>query len=242
VAADERGPDSGVRISDEVPEAAASSGRPLTYSMYTISDLDMGEARVVRTPPPPAPEPPRPRWDEVGNATLALVRSFIGYLRLPRPRPRPLDVCRPALAAFGVSVRGALAAMPWRRLAMGFGIGFGSLLLLLVVVMTVADLTDDLKPRHGSSKTSSEHAAEGAGASLASPMTSPIASAAKRVTAEPPPAEAAPLGEIVELDDPDPLPAKTKAAAPPKPAKPKAAPRERAERGGKPAPAERFIP
>jgi hypothetical protein len=221
--------------------------RPLTYSMYTISDLDAGGAPPARTAPAPEAAKPVVRWDDLGQSMIGLSRTFAGWARLPKPRPRVLDVCRPALEKFGIEARAAAAAA-WssglaRRLAIGCAIGFGSLLALAVVVMLVADLTDDVKPTHGT--TYASHAvAPGEAASA------PGGDTAQAASAPPPVIE---LGDLDE--DPSGTQGKTKAKAlsstsstspapaiPPKPGSAvMVAPKAKHETK-KPAAAERFIP
>jgi hypothetical protein len=234
----EPAPDSGVRSSQESPpvgadgaEASDAPGpmRPLTYSMYTISDLDAAGAHPVRIARPRAPDKPVIRWADLGRSASLLARTFAGWIRLAKPRPRALDVCRPALEAFGIEARAAAAAAPWRRLAFGFAIGFGSLLGFAVLVMTVADLTDDVKPTHGSTYTS--HAVVSA-----------------RAPANPESAPTAPVVDLGDIDADPAAPAKTAVPAAPASAAvtpaPKPAPvaSKVKHETKKPAVAERFIP
>jgi hypothetical protein len=182
---------------EEVPQ------RPLTYSMYTIDQIESREVQAVRLSSLHAP--PAVRWNDVVRSGLVLLRAFGAWVKTS-PRPRVMDLCRVPLNAFVADLRVVLAAQPWRKVALGGAIGVGALVFLLFAVVTVAELTDDLKPTR----------------TIAGPTHAAIADAPAEPGVASPPAEP---GPVVELDDPPPVPASPApkaAAAPPKPvAKPK---------------------
>lgn len=206
----EPAPDSGVRTSTE-------PARELTYSVYTLEDLEARQARSTRMSmafvPTPAPQPSR--WADVGKSGLALVRAWWTCVRAPKPRPRVMDVCRVPLTAFLTDLKVALSALPWKKLAVYAGVTLGAVVLLLGLVLTAAELTDDLKPRRSSSTsamTTSEAVLSLPGATLAPPAAvKPVVT----TPSAPLPAEPA----SIEIDDDAPPPAK-KAGAKPAAARP----------------------
>ena len=227
----ERAPDSGVRSSQNQEDlaaalspAAAAPMRPLTYSMYTISDLDAGEAKSVRLAPGPSPDlETAARWRELSRAIGALVVCHVTWLRLPSPRPHLREFARSSNAKFVDEVRRALAAVRWRRWALGLAVGVGLLLLVLVGIMTLADLTDDLKPRHGTTSTSTSTAFDVGPDSLpgateltsaGKPTPSGMSATAAATTTATGAATAGATGDVVELDDLDATPV-SKPSAPP---------------------------
>ena len=207
----ESAPDSGVRTS-------AEAGRELTYSVYTLEDL---EARAQARPPRmsmafvPAAAPQPSRWADVGKSGLALVRAWWVCMRTPKPRPRVMDVCRVPMTAFLTDLKVALRALPWKRIGIYSGAALGAVVVLLGLVLTTAELTDDLKPRRSS--RSALTVDDGAlPASPARTDTTPSRTEPRpAVTDVPAPAAvkpAAPAEPAIEIDDEAPPPAK--AAAP----------------------------
>ncbi|MCW5832648.1 MAG: hypothetical protein KIS78_09585 [Labilithrix sp.] len=216
----EPAPDSGVRASEVGP------ARELTYSVYTVADLDsLAPSRPPRMSTAPAPAPaPASRWADTGKAALALVQIVWAHALAPKPRPRLRDVAEVPSRLFLTELGRSLRAMPWKRISAGTGIALGTLLVLLFVVLTAAELTDDLKPARATA-TSARSAMESAAipataAAPAAPATTPLATAETKPIA-PRPAEAAP-SEAIEIDDAAPAPAKPKPKAK-KPAKKKKA-------------------
>jgi hypothetical protein len=198
----EPAPDSGVRSSVNSPIG------PLTYSAYTVAELEArGEARPPRMSMAfaPALPPSRSRWADAAQSGVVVVRAWWACVRSPKPRPRVLDVCRVPLQAFKTDLATALKALPWKKLGIGVGIAFGSLLLLLFIVLTAAELTDDLKPARTSSASTEN------GTSLPAPSATTQTNAPAPAEPEPAPA--------IELDDDVPA-AATAPKAKPRPAPP----------------------
>jgi hypothetical protein len=199
----EPAPDSGVRTSE-------GPARELTYSVYTVADLE-ARGRPLRMSMALAPTPPQPsRWADVGRSALAFGRAWWSWARAPKPRPRMLDVCAIPFQQLLTDAQVALRGLPWKKLAIGAGLAFGSSIVLLFLVLTAADLTDDLKPRRASSVDTSEPV-------LSAPVLSaPVLSnqlEAKPV--EPPKAAEPEPAATIELDGDEPPPAEK-----PKPKKP----------------------
>jgi hypothetical protein len=218
----EASPDSGVRSSQD-PDALQSAfdnagpARPLTYSMYTISELEGVESHSLRGPASAAPPPQVVGFAELQRSGIALARTFVSFLRMPSPRPRVLDVCRLPLIAFSAELRAVMARLPWKRLAVGFAVGFGSLLLLLVAVVALADLTDDVRPTH-SGKQVPVSAATTRVAEDVAPKASPLPPAPVETTAAA--SDVVELGDVDETAAPKPMPApfkKARAAKKPQP-------------------------
>ena len=200
-------PDSGVRES----VSRIDAGRSLSYSIYTAAELESHIVESQRMAPQPIHVP---GWPELSTVGRESGRALLAWARLPKPRPRIMDVCRPQLEELGSVTKAVVRAVPWRRIAGVVAMVLGAIVVLLFVVITVGELTDDVKPGKHIESTSALKAP-------APIVTAPIVTtAAPVVTAEP----TSPTFEIVE-----PAPA-------PKGAKKK--------RGKRPAPVgpERFIP
>jgi hypothetical protein len=202
----EPAPDSGVRSS----EAAV---RELTYSVYTVADLEArGQVRPPRMSmafaPPMVPQPSR--WSDVARSALALARAWWSCVRAPKPRPRVTDVCLIPAQQLLTDARVALAGLPWRKIAMGGGLALGSLVVLLFIVLTAAELTDDLKPARATSAMTANTANNG-------DVTSPTVAAPTAFVDEPPMGADPEPAATIELEDETPPPAAKPKAKPKKP-------------------------
>lgn len=169
-------PDSGVRESiGKIDLPAAEGPRSLSYSIYTAAELESHIVESQRMAPPPIHVP---GWPELSTAGRDAGRGLLAWARLPKPRPRPMDVCRPQLEELGTVTKAVLAAIPWRRIGAVTGMVFGCIAFLLFAVITVGELTDDVKPGKRAESTS-----------LALKAPAPIVTAAAPiVTAAPAPA------------------------------------------------------
>lgn len=210
----EPAPDSGVRSS----EAAV---RELTYSVYTVADLEArGQVRPPRMSmafaPPMAPQPSR--WSDVARSALALARAWWSCVRAPKPRPRVSDVCLIPAQQLLTDAKVALAGLPWRKIAIGGGLAFGTLVVLLFVVLTAAELTDDLKPARATSAMTATTANNG---DVASPAVAPTAFVEAKPNEPSAGADPEPAATI-ELEDETPPP-----AAKPKPKSKKPTPKKK---------------
>ena len=212
----EPAPDSGVRASE------AGQARELTYSVYTVADLD---SRAPSVPPrmsmafAPSPEPPPSRWVDTGKAALALLRILWTHARAPKPRPRLSDVAAVPSQLLVTELGLSLRAMPWKRIATGAGVALGTFLVLLAMVLTVAELTDDLKPARSTTTTASAMES----AAIVSTMATPAPTTPAPIDTRPlAPAPSVASAETIEIDDAAPPPAKPKPKAK-KPAKKKKA-------------------
>jgi len=158
-------PDSGVYTSGEHPGAFADAGEldasadagPLTYRVYTLAEL---EGRPLASAPSSCAAAPSPnrspnhgsnaeRWSAVGRAALVVLRSAEAWFRLLRVashRPAAMDLLRTPLLDLRRELRSALAHVEWRKVGTGAVLALGAFFLLVFVVLTAADLTDDLKP------------------------------------------------------------------------------------------------
>src|SRR5262249_30319084 len=116
------------RLAAALSAPAASPVRPLTYSMYTISDLDAGDAKAVRLAPERSPDlETAARWRALSNATRAAVPCLIAFARLPSPRPPLREFSRAPKERFVGELGRVIAAIRWRRLALGLAVAAGSL-------------------------------------------------------------------------------------------------------------------
>jgi hypothetical protein len=107
-----------------------------------VEELDARQR--VPAPAPSVPAPPPSRWPEVLRSAKALIRAWRAWYKTPKPRTRMMDVCGVALVTLRVDLFAALQELPWRKILVRGGIGLASTLFLLFVVMTAAELTDDL--------------------------------------------------------------------------------------------------
>lgn len=143
---EERAPDSGVRASEPRLDIAAfaSEARPLTFTVYSVEELDARQR--VSAPPPSIPPPPPSRWPDAWRSTKALMRAWVAWYQTPKPRSRMMDVCGVPFATLRADVFAALGQLPWKKIFVRGGIGLASFFFLLFIVLTAAELTDDLKP------------------------------------------------------------------------------------------------
>jgi hypothetical protein len=199
----DRPPESGVRLSEGDPS------RELTYSVYTVADLEArGQARARVTVAPPSPRPSR--WPDVWKSAVGLLRVGWAWVRASSPRPHVGEVCNVPLQQLLTDFKTALRGVPWRKLAAGSGIAVGALLVLVLAILATAELTDDLKPAR-TTVPRSERTESTSTASLA-PNDAPPDNAPS-TPAKPPTAPDFELLETIEIDDAPP-PA---ASGPPKP-------------------------
>ena len=185
----DRPPDSGVRSS----EPGLAAARPLTFTVYSVEELDARQR--LSAPPPSAPPPPPSRWPDVWRSTKTLMHAWWAWYKTPKPRSRLMDVCGVPVATLKSDLFAALKQLPWRKIAIRGAIGVGSFLFLLFIVLTAAELTDDLKPgaprQLGTRTTEVETPSEAAEVQAAIPVVTPVVAP----SVEPP---------VVELDEPAP--------------------------------------
>jgi hypothetical protein len=224
-AADEPAPDSGVRSSvSALANVDDDPARPLTYSMYTVSELE--DVRRSRLSMALIAEPQPLSWRDVARSAHAVLRAFGSWARAPKPRPRLMDVCRVPLTALGADLRAALGRLPWKKVAWAMAFTAGALALLLFAVITVAELTDDVKPKPATSRSrfetttstteaKAEQKTEEQTDVAAQPTAAPVARNAEPASAK----KAEPAPAQIEIDDEEPASAKPAPAAKTKPAK-----------------------
>lgn len=213
-------PDSGVRPSEENGPA-----RPLTYSVYTVADLEarsQAYPQRMSMPAVPSPAVQPARWLETGKAAAALLRVCWAHVRAPKPRPRLSDVAQVPYQLFLTELRISLRSVPWKKLATGSGIALGTLLVLLFIVLTAAELTDDLKPAR-TSTTSAMQTARATTSALDVVEARTAAKSGETKVVAPAPAAAHPAhlepADTIEIDeDAPPAGAKTSKPAAKKPA------------------------
>lgn len=186
-------PDSGIRTSQ--PNLG---GGELTFAVYSVEELDARQR--LSAPPPSIPPPPPSRWPDAWRSLKALMLACMAWYRIPKPRSRLRDVCGEPFAELRGHVYAAIEQLPWRKILVRSGIGLGTFLLLSFVVLTAAELTDDLKP--GASRS----------VGLATKVEAPKAEEAS------PAAALSAEGPTIELEDPaTPAAAKKAGAAAKKP-------------------------
>lgn len=186
----ERAPDSGVRAS----EPKIGLNRELSFTVYSVEDLDARQR--TSAPPPSIPPPPPSRWPDVWRSTKVLLSAWWAWRKTPKPRSRMADVCGIPFATFRADLFVALRQMPWKTIAIRSAIGFGSFFFLLFVVLTAAELTDDLKPRSSDSSTRTADSTAHAMPTSVTTVTAEKIAAPKPVEAAPAPAPA-----DIEIDD-----------------------------------------
>lgn len=227
----EEAPDSGVYTSGEHPAASEpdEADGALSFKVYSLADLEargiasdlsvnatrMSIALMAQKPTP---------WADVGRAALVVLRIAKTWVTAPSPRPPAKDVFRAPMVALGYELRTALKQVDWKKVGIYAGISLGTFLFLLFVVVTAADLTDDLKPSRAMTTQSGDSYTNAIVAARHAPPPAP----APVVTAAPQPQQ----GDGLEVSsEPTPPPA------------PAPVPKTRAGKGKKKAaPAEVFIP
>lgn len=165
---DDAAPDSGVYASGDHPAAVMAAnqnandapiGEPvvptdsggLSYQVYTLADLEKrginADLSVSSTRMSMVMMAPKPRpWADVARSAINLVRLSKTWVITPRPKPALKDAFRAPIVAIGYELRQAIKATEWKKVATYAGLSVGVFLFLLFAVVTVADLTDDLKP------------------------------------------------------------------------------------------------
>jgi hypothetical protein len=178
-------PSSSVRAKDE-----SVDGQDLTYRAYTVAELE-AQRRQQKPAPPTTPDAQPSRWPDVQRSAVNLARAWWRGWVCARPRPRLLDVCsipfQQLLTDFTISLRG----VAWRKLALASALSIGALVVLLGLVLTTAELTDDLKPKRASLVAQRDDVAQ-------------APAAAAQVKAPEPEPAAAPTIEIDEAPSPPP--------------------------------------
>lgn len=255
-------PSSGVRMSDHGPAAQVSGvsgvagvacppdsergGVPdslLTFKVYTLAELErrsdapvsMRASRLAFDMT--SSRSSQPHWQRVAVALRAFASASLAWVKIKGDRPNPKVALRKPFDDLGDELQVAVESIDWKKLGVKTGIVVGATLTLLFGVLTVAELTDDLKPpgsatHLASAETSgipSKSAPDSRGVAPATNMAAmgvqPVAAPAvlppAPVVIAPPEAPATAIGDI---DDPEPA-AATHAKKPAKKAaaKPKAA-------------------
>lgn len=230
----EDAPDSGVYTSGE--HAAANEPEPnvddgnLSFKVYTLaeleargiaSDLSVSATRMSIALMAQKQTP----WEDVGRAALRVLGMAKTWVTAPSPRPPVKDVLAPPVMALGIELRTALEQVDWKKVGVYAGIALGTFLFLLFVVVTAADLTDDLKPSRAMTTQSGDSYTNAIVAARHAPPAPTVTAAAPA----PSPAAAPPSMDLDEAPSIEPAPAP--------------APKARAAKGKKKAaPAEVFIP
>jgi hypothetical protein len=192
----EPAPDSGVRTSGPfgVAPLDAEPARPLTYSVYTVSDLEARPPRLSMAAYSAQPQPSR--WADTRKSGLVVLRALWAWVRTSKPRPRPMDVLRGPLTVFTTDLRVALRDLPWKKIGWASAFAFGAITLFLFAIVTVAELTDDLRP----ARSVSASTADPASVAVLTGAPAPVVGIAERAAyAASPPVEAEPAQ--IELDD-----------------------------------------
>jgi hypothetical protein len=191
----DRPPDSGIRASQpdeaatelQVPTVGTPGARGLSFTVYSVEDLD---ARQRVTAPPPAPEEIPSKWPDVWASFKVVATTALGVLRTPKTQPRPklMDAIRIPIAQFRGDLLIALKELPWKKIAVRGGIAVGCIVFALALVVTAADLTDDLKPTHATNASAAQIDGKSVDAKPAKAAT-------------PAPVEQAEPAPAIELDD-----------------------------------------
>jgi hypothetical protein len=250
-------PSSGVRMSDPGPASdpsarvvepsASQRGVPdslLTFKVYTLAELERRShapvsVRASRLNFDMTSSRTSHHWQRVATALRAFATASITWIKITGDRPSLKVALRKPFDNLGDELQVAVESIDWKKLGVTTGIVVGATLTLLFGVLTVAELTDDLKPpgaaaHLASSETSGIPSKSALDARGVAPATNMAAMGVQPVAAasQPPPAPAviAPPAEaatsIGDIDDPEPAaaapakkPAKKAAAAKPKTSK-----------------------
>jgi hypothetical protein len=147
-------PPSGVHISEKMPvnEPPPEPEEGLSFKVYTLAELDKRNGDSVPPVIRPSmvvlaqqPKPPSP-WLPLAKAALAVLYALKTWALMGAGRPALRDALRAPGVVLELELREATKNVAWRRLAVGLAAGLGTACVLLFAVLTVAELTDDLKP------------------------------------------------------------------------------------------------
>lgn len=158
-------PPSGVRLNEKARETAVAApdlagDEGLSFKVYTVAELDR---RLGDSPPAiirpsisavtAQPKPPSP-WIPVRRALVAVLYAAKSWTLMDRnSRPALRDALRAPCVVLVHDLRPALASVEWKRHAIAAGAGVVAVIVLLFAVLTVAELTDDLKPARADGAT-----------------------------------------------------------------------------------------
>lgn len=133
-------PASGVRTSE-------SFAGPLTYKVYTLADLDR-DAPASRAGASMVQVPARPsHWPVVARAAKHYFAAARAWRKMPKIERPPFGVAvKEPRGVFYAELKTALSLVNWRKVGTYAAAGIGTAFVLLFVVITAAELTDDLKP------------------------------------------------------------------------------------------------
>lgn len=240
--------DSGIRENDKdkAPDEGPLSERvddpALSFRAYTIADLEK-EGKPISIRPTrysivaEAQKPATGTMAHLGEIAFAggnLLHACFAWLRGPGPRPKLADALRAPWVAFAAEIRRGIKALNWKKLSIGVAIGATTLLVLLLVVLTAAELTDDLKPARASGVQTTTASVKTIGLQNEPDPSATVVAPAPIAPAAAPTAEPA-SDETIEIDD---APATTtqtgqtgKKAAAPRPAAKPRLPAPRAPKG-----------
>lgn len=209
---DEPAPVSGIRSDAMSGERGETEGedRPLTYKVYTVADLDRRDSEA---PVSASIEDDEPTSREAAEAWFVVLRSalhvalaFKTWLLLGAARPRLADGMRAPVVVLKSDLDLARRLVSWRKVAITVGAGFAVATVLLFAVLTVADLTDDMRATSAATQAKQmEHATQ------AAPAAAPETPVIEDPTPAPAPAPAAAAQPAIEID---PAPAAAAAPAP----------------------------
>jgi hypothetical protein len=186
--------------------AAASEGaagrvellpRPLSYSAYTIAELDRaGGMRRAAVEQPPSVRPAD--WADVRRSGIVLLRVCWSWLRPPRgPRRDFLELTHVPLAIFVTDLRRVLGRLPLKQ-AMPSAAMVVGVFLTAIVVVSAAALADERAPPLGAGTSQTDVVSSLSGMAGNAPgAEASVARGTEKV---------APTIELDENDDGTPLP------------------------------------
>ncbi|MBX3189285.1 MAG: hypothetical protein KF819_19835 [Labilithrix sp.] len=153
----EEAPPSGVRVSDPGPPPALPSDAPCTYRVYTLADLDAPVSyRASRLSFDVTASRGPSHLRRVRGALFAFAIACKDWLKIRGERPHPFVALRQPFDTLGDELQAWVQSIDWKRVGIHTGTAVGASLALLFAVLTVAELTDDLKPAAGARLASTE--------------------------------------------------------------------------------------
>lgn len=178
----------------------------LTYRVYTVADLErtsdapvsMRASRVVSDT---TTARTRALLVRAWGAVATFLRAAKAWATAQGSRPDPRVALREPFDAMGDELELVVRSVDWKRVGVSFGIAVGASLTLLFAVLTVAELTDDLKPASGP-RMSLEAPGLPPTPSLGAPAAAATTMAPAAVVA--PVAAAEPASDTLEIDPPAP--------------------------------------
>jgi hypothetical protein len=199
----EEAPPSGVRVSDPGPVA----GAPLTYKVYTLAELER------RSDAPVSLRASRLNFDVTASrgpshftrvrvALVAFGTAALDWAKIKGQRPHPFVALRQPFDTLGDELQAWVQSVDWRKVGVTTGTAVGATLALLFAVLTIAELSDDLKPAPSARLAATESVGPPPPPATISALPAVNAASALQPAQAPAALAAAASEPVIEVDEP----------------------------------------